>query len=937
MTKPEYDELRRELALLRERVAEISAARMRDVAALRAAISVLERKLESAAPSGIVWDERPPEMEQSEPEAPPVAPMPPPMPMEMAEEEAPLPVEPAPAPAASQEEGSFELRFGRVWLVRLGIALLVTGLVLLGNYAYKNWIRDLAPGVRLAALYLGAFALSGAGIRLGRREGLRRFGEVLLGGGLAFFYWCTYAAHHVGRLRVIESPVAAAMLLLAAAGVVVAVALKRNSRVTALVGLLLASYSTVLQPLGWMSAASNLTLAAAGMLLMGRAGWAGPGIAAMAGCYGAFFWWQIAGAAGGRPEDPAALWFLPPVWAVFALPGIAGVSSRFAAALEERGRAWFASANNLAFFALFSALWIWQRGQASYWLVPAVFGTVLLGLGWIGRGREAAGEPHFAQGLAALTLALVLKLEGFHLALALAGQSLGLALAFRRYQGKSELAFSLLAGTGAAAFTLAGLTAAMPGLEMEVAPLWSRGVVALLLGAAVFPLRAGVRRLEEKAPLAEFARAGALLLMAAGTATGLIAWCLHLSEDIRGPVAGVVGAGVAALMARLKRGDAFPELVFVVLPYALASLILIGVVDVWTPVWTPLLGGVVALACLAWWEKKSGEVLPAERAAVLSWLLALTAGAGAFQAIWQHASSEGGKVLGLAGVALGFAAAGRSVPRLGRLSLAGALMLPGVCAAGLPYWREAEGLLRFVPAVAALGVLGLTARPAAEQPGRRVAMVLARVFAALSWFCAWSRLETGPLADVLAATALGLMAAGLNGGGGRRFYPETMVFLGLAAVYLLTQAGEESWRMLDEARFPHGVAVVVALFAAGFFASGIKGRWMLFAACTMLALWSSQWMVWLAGAKVLAVSWTGLGFGLVVAGLGCKRAVLRQAGFVFFGMALLKLFCVDVWDFAAFGRIAAFLALGVAMVVLGFLYNRFAEVLKKLLESERDG
>src|SRR5690606_8016559 len=61
-------------------------------------------------------------------------------------------------------ETSFELRLGRVWLVRFGMVLLVTGLVFLGNHAYQNWIRELSAGVRLAALYAGSLILASAGI-----------------------------------------------------------------------------------------------------------------------------------------------------------------------------------------------------------------------------------------------------------------------------------------------------------------------------------------------------------------------------------------------------------------------------------------------------------------------------------------------------------------------------------------------------------------------------------------------------------------------------------------------------------------------------------------------------------------------------------------------------------------------------------------------------
>ena len=322
MTNEEREECRRELQQLHERVDALARERAEEITNLRESILALEQRL---MPS---FSE--PEILQA------AAPAPPPMmakePVEDADDwevkalpaltaarakmasqgpdtlaaQPSQPAQPAPLPPPPLPDGPFELRFGRIWLVRLGIALLVTGLVLLGNFAYKNWIRDLPAGVRLAALYFGSLLISGTGIYLGTKETLRRFGDVLLAGGLAFFYWCTFAAHHVPRLQVVESPVTAGVLLLGAAGVIVGVSLRRESRVTATMGLLLACYSTILQPLGWLSAISNVILAIAGTAFMRRPGWAMPGIASLAGTYIAFFCWQIAGGHGGRPDDPAA-------------------------------------------------------------------------------------------------------------------------------------------------------------------------------------------------------------------------------------------------------------------------------------------------------------------------------------------------------------------------------------------------------------------------------------------------------------------------------------------------------------------------------------------------------------------------------------------------------------------------------------------------------
>jgi uncharacterized membrane protein len=102
----------------------------------------------------------------------------------------------------------------------------------------------------------------------------------------------------------------------------------------------------------------------------------------------------------------------------------------------------------------------------------------------------------------------------------------------------------------------------------------------------------------------------------------------------------------------------------------------------------------------------------------------------------------------------------------------------------------------------------------------------------------------------------------------------------------------------------------------------------------VFCLWSTRWLVGEFGWRPAAVLWSGLGFVLVSAGLWRRRAALRHAGFVVLALALGKLFLVDVWDFSTFFRVAAFLALGVALVVLGFFYNRFADLFKRLMEED---
>ncbi len=824
--------------------------------------------------------------------------------------------------AVAEPKGSFELRFGRIWLVRLGIGLLVTGLVLLGNYAYQNWIRDLPAGVRLAALYLGSGLIFGTGTQLAKRENLLRFGEVLVAGGLAFFYWCTFAAHHVPRLKVVDSPVLAGVLLLAAAVGIAGISLRRDSRATAVMGILLASYATVLQPLGWLSALSNVLLAGAGTALMLRPGWATPGIASMAGTYVAFLWWQLAGGSGSRPEDPAALWYLPPVWAIFALPGVLGISRRFDS-LTDRGKAWFAGANNAAFFLLFSLVWLMQRGDAHYWRIPAVFGAVLLGLGIAGRSRNTAGGVHVAQGLGALSLAMALKLEGYHLPLGFAMEALALSLAFRRFGGRSELGFAVLATAGAMYLSL------IPsGLNADV-PLWSRSLVALLPMAAAVPLRGG----GVKSGLADLALTASSFVLVGG---GILAWvvcCHHLGVDERAPACAVVALAFSGLVLRFNPGRRWFEWGWLALVFAVSVVPMLHPPEHVPPTWSPGIAAGLLLAAHALWTRLGPDDDPSgvhPPLKFLVWATAVVAGVALIAMIDAFRWEASGSLACHVGAALALAFLGwRLLPSPPLLVVASLILLRA--AGHQAIIPGASNLLHFLPAAAAFGLLAM-AGP------RSLAGILARVAAVISWLIAWHRIAPESAADIVAASALGLGA--WTAWKRSRALPESWVFLGWSAFQLLMLLTGRPWEPLEPSPAAHGWAVVAAAMACGILLRPADvnqqalRQGILYTACALLAAWSSQVLVWHFDWKPVAILWTMLGFGLVSGGLWGKIAALRHAGFALLAMALVKLFCVDVWDFAAFTRVAAFIALGVALVVLGFFYNRFAEVLKKLFEGD---
>ncbi|MBR67315.1 MAG: hypothetical protein CMO67_04285, partial [Verrucomicrobiales bacterium] len=104
-------------------------------------------------------------------------------------------------PEAKEPAGannSFELEVGKVWFVRIGVVLVLTGLVFLAKMGYKNISDHIRPYLNASLLYLISFGMMGAGLFLRERFAvLKNYGEVLTGGGMAAVYFSTYALYFV--------------------------------------------------------------------------------------------------------------------------------------------------------------------------------------------------------------------------------------------------------------------------------------------------------------------------------------------------------------------------------------------------------------------------------------------------------------------------------------------------------------------------------------------------------------------------------------------------------------------------------------------------------------------------------------------------------------------------------------------------------------------
>lgn len=158
---------------------------------------------------------------------------------------------------------SIETRIGLYWLNRIGVASLVVGFALLILYSFQYFgpAAKLGIGVALSA---GLIAL---GEWLSFRRGLSWYGQGLIGGGWSLAYFTVYAMHFIKSVRVIESPVVDAVLLLTVAACATVHAVHRKAEIIALLAVVLGFLTVALgqvQPLSPVASAV-LAVTAAGL------------------------------------------------------------------------------------------------------------------------------------------------------------------------------------------------------------------------------------------------------------------------------------------------------------------------------------------------------------------------------------------------------------------------------------------------------------------------------------------------------------------------------------------------------------------------------------------------------------------------------------------------------------------------------------------------
>jgi uncharacterized membrane protein len=114
----------------------------------------------------------------------------------------------------------------------------------------------------------------------------------------------------------------------------------------------------------------------------------------------------------------------------------------------------------------------------------------------------------------------------------------------------------------------------------------------------------------------------------------------------------------------------------------------------------------------------------------------------------------------------------------------------------------------------------------------------------------------------------------------------------------------------------------------------LQKAWPLLVHAITLSFLSAEYLCWANSSGSdnqyklgLSILWGIYALGLVVLGIRKKQKHLRLAGIVLFSITLIKLFLYDLAGSGTITKTVSFISLGVLLLVVSFLYNKYKEVL----------
>lgn len=849
--------------------------------------------------------------------------------------------EPAPATPGAPER-SFELRLGTYWLVRIGIVMLLTGLVFFGNYAYQNFIGKLGPGGKVSLLYLASVILLGFGAWWQRqtvKESLKNYAQVLFAGGLAGVYFTTYAAHHVENLRIIHSALVDGALLLGWAGFMAWVADRRKSEVLALFAVGLAYYTSVITRVGSFTLYSNLVLTLAAVFFLVRNRWAALSFASLAATYVSYAFWRFFDGRAWQWASPGeGLWFgtyfLMSYWIVFTAAVFLSRDRQFAGP----NRAGFLTANNVAFFAMF-LLTMLQVRHGGFWKFCLSYGTVLLILAEATR-RLLPTEPlaknaYLTQGLLLGTVGIIFKFTGLQLALLLAAESVVLLTLGNQRKNFILQIGAWICGALAIGWGIEGLTDFpryhVPGVFLGAS-------IGALLAFNAYWSHRGTPEPESGMPRAvpSYFIFLAMVIWLATTwrNTSATAFPLVLAME-------ALALTLSVHVLRVREVALFGQgyLVLAQMAWLFHHIVTPASLPPW---WNPLLLLAITLAASHWWQRQTMFMRVPQAALFWQAVYALAfvcvlyvwfdgklarphwLAAGSLLAIGMTAYGVFTRAWFMAAFAQSFLllAAGHFAFQLWsgkpgwHLPLAPAAALLFFSLAAVKWFeRKPDSTGRIAPPILGLAMLYrwmaslmLLWWVFEYVAARERTWVLAALGLGLFLWAGWRRNREGLLFSAM-FTGVALAVFWLPFDGAPRVYwPNLLAVLALPAQQRIA------------VNYPEHYGVERAVHGAVIVAGGLT-----------LWLFLTRWVLDGPGAFYLTASWAAFALVLFTCGIVVRERIYRWIGLGVLACALGRVIIIDVWKLDTLYRILSFMALGIVLLVLGYIYSKYQEKIREWL------
>jgi hypothetical protein len=358
--------------------------------------------------------------------------------------------------------------------------------------------------------------------------------------------------------------------------------------------------------------------------------------------------------------------------------------------------------------------------------------------------------------------------------------------------------------------------------------------------------------------------------------------------------------------------------------------------------WNPALVIAITLALSHWWQRQQALKCEAQVSQLLQGLYALAI-VGVLHS-WLHPHFASPAWLAFTALLAVTVTAYGVFTRAWLLAGCGQLFL--VASSGEFVQQLSEGTTEWyfpLAPVAALVLLSFAtvrwfarypdANPGIGEPLLQFALLYRWVALAMSIW--WVYAYIPPREQFWVLTLLGLLAFVWSGWRGNR---EALLFGAAFTVTGLTLFWI-SWREAATVYWPNLLAIL-ALLGQQQIASRARDHYKLdppihacLVICGGLSLWlfCSRWVLLESGGFYLTVAWSVLALGFFVTGLALRERMYRWLGLAVLACALGRVVFFDVWKLETIYRVVSFMALGVVLLVLGFIYNKYLEKIRQWL------